>query len=565
MRLLISLLFIIKILFLAGCHFQQQNPDAKNSPMDFRSIAFHVEGDSGMIKRAAELGFNNVTLHNEGSTLRGLHRIREMEEKKGYLSWARSLGMTTAVWMREISDFDGDPSELTLDNEDYWQSIRDKYDHYFKDLVPEVDYIFFTVVESQLSLADSDLLVKMVETVNEKCREHGKTLILRTFVHEREEMDILSQKVQQLPDDVMLMIKNVEQDWRMRGPDHQLIGKIGDKKQIIEVDASNEYHRVTYLPNCYTDNYHKRFRYWQENGITGIEVRVSRSPRDGAWWEPLAFRHLIYGEPNEVVLWALGYLASGKSDSIDRPWKDFCQHYFGSGIAHEMEQILRPQGEISAEAFNVMEEPYGMARIHIPDEWTMNGEHCKCGDTIAVKYPDEDDMLYRNPFHMKHSVHRWHPLFKEQYHKIRRGHPDIVKAKSDSANYFIALSDSLLERFYKLENQMDVKTYNYYKFKLEENNWLLKVKTHWMLAWLKASQILYLEDFQINTSPEEHKEELTREIFEHLDQLKALEQETNQSLEMNWYGKNIKVQRGEYLDIHGFIDMFSRYWQLNYN
>ena len=92
------------------------------------------------------------------------------------------------------------------------------------------------------------------------------------------------------------------------------------------------------------------------------------------------------------------------------PWKYFCEHYFGP----EMEQILRPQGEISAEAFNLMEEPYGMARIHIPDEWTMNREHCKCGDTIAVKYPDEDDMLYRKPFHLKHSIHRWYPRFKVQ-------------------------------------------------------------------------------------------------------------------------------------------------------
>jgi len=565
MRLKNFFLLIINILLFTGCNSHQHNSDDKNNPMDFRSIAFQIEGDSNTIKRAAKLGFNNVTLQNEGSTRKGLHRISEMEEKKGYLSYARSLGMSTAVWMREISDFDGDPSELTLDNEKYWQSIRDKYEHYFTDLVPEVDYIFFTVVESQVSLADSDLLVKMVKTVNDKCRQHNKKLILRTFVHEVEEMDVLSQKINQIPDDVMLMIKNVEQDWRMRGPNHQLIGKIGDKKQIIEVDASNEYHRLTYLPNCYTDNYHKRFQYWKENGATGIEVRVSRSPREGAWWEPLEFRHLVYAEPNEVVLWTLGYLASAKSDDTNKPWADFCEHYFGPEIAREMEEILRPQGEIAAEALNVLEEPYGMARIHIPDEWNMNGEHCECGDTIAVKYPDETDMVYRNPFHMKHSVHRWHPDFKEQYHKMRRGHPDIVKAKYNAANQAIALSDSLLERFYKLENRMDEKTYEYYKFKLEENNWFLKVKTHWMLAWLMASQKLYLKDFQMNISTEKRREELTREIFEHLDQLKVLNQETTQSLEMNWYGKNIKIQRGEYLNIPGFIKLFSKYWQLNYN
>ncbi len=63
----------------------------------------------------------------------------------------------------------------------------------------------------------------------------------------------------------------------------------------------------------------------------------------------------------------------------------------------------------------------------------------------------------------------------------------------------------------------------------------------------------------MNLSSERRREELTGEISEDPDQLKVLNQETSQSIEMNWYGKNIKIQRIEYLDIPGFIEMFTRY------
>ncbi len=541
----------------AGCNSEEQktiNPQQMvDPPMEFRSISFQIEPDSSMMKRAADLGFNTMIVHTEGSTRNRLEQLRQMEDEKGYFQYAAQLGMKSGVWMREISDYEGDFNDLTVDNQAYWQSIEEKYTFYLTELLPEIDYLVFTLVESKKPIADSPILFKMVETVNNVCKQHGKTMILRSFVHDVNELEAVKEKLDQMPDDIMVMTKNVEQDWRMRGPNHQLIGKTGNKKQIIEMDAVGEYFRLTYVANCYTDDYFERYQYWLANGADGIDIRVSRHPREGAWWEPLKFRHLVFAEPNEVILWTLGYLAAGFSTDIDKPWMDFCEYYFNQDVAAEMERILRVQGEMVAETMNVINEPFGNGRLQIPGEWTMNGEHCKCGETMAVAYPNEEDMLYRNPFHHKNSPHRWHPSLEEQYHQIRKGHPRIIELTTADIKTQTTISDYSLKSFYELKDQMDPKVYEFYKFKLEENNWYLRVMTDVTLAWLKASQMLYF--------PESDHNKLKAEINAHLENLQKLHQETDQKLQINWYGKKTDVTRGEYLDIPGYIRMFSQYWE----
>lgn len=214
-------------------------------------------------------------------------------------------------------------------------------------------------------------------------------------------------------------------------------------------------------------------------------------------------------------------------------------------------EILKPQGEILAEALNVEFAPFDCLRLKIPSEWTMNGQHCKCGETIATAYPDEEDMLYRNPFYHKLSPQVWHKDLLPRYHEIRKGSESVIKTKEESMQKMIALSDSLLSKYKKLENKLDDKTYAYYLFKLEENNWHLKVMNEWMLAWLKASNILYFDN---------NDKQMKEEVANHLESLKELNLQTKKELNINWYGKQINIKRGEYLDIPGYIEMFQKYW-----
>ncbi len=552
-QLLVLLLGALFISLLEGCNRNTENKgEERDALMSYRSISFHKEPDSSLIKLAAEIGFNDICYQVEGNTLEKLQEIRRTEDSKGYMEIAHKRGMTISIWMREISNYDPDWGPVSMDNDIFWNRTAEKYDRIFTELVPEVDHIIFTVVESQVNIADSPaILERMVKLVNDKCREYGKQLVLRTFVHLPHELDSLERKVSTLPDDIIIMSKYVESDWNLLGPDHRMIGRTGEKKQFVELDITGEYFRVTYVPNCFTANLERRFEYWREQGVDGISVRVSRDPRPGAWWEPLQFAHNVYAEPNEVNLWALGYMALGKADPVEQAWIDFTHTYFNDSIADRVISILEPQGAILAEALNTGAQPFGCGRLLIPGEWTMNGQHCACADTIAVKYDDDDDMLYRNPFYHKYSPHVWHPELAEQYHRIRKGDPEVIRQKEQSTRQMLQLADSLLGEFGKLKGKMDDKTYRYYLFKLEENRWHLEVMKHWQLAWLKASNLLYFDS---------DKSIGRKEILHHLEELSRLSEQQDNRLTMQWYGKDVDIGKGEYLDIQGYTRMFRKYW-----
>ncbi len=551
-----NILWTIVLSFVLGCSNNEKvslNPEENAAIMDYRSISFHLEPDSNLIKQAVEIGFNDICIQTEGDTKSRLQDLHQLEKEKGYMKMAKNLGMTVSLWMREISNYEKAWGAITLENETFWSKTAEKYDYYFTELVPEVDYIIFTVVESQVNIADNtEILNKMVELVNNKCKEYGKKLVLRTFVHLPHELDTLENRMSSFPEDIIIMSKYVESDWVLRGPHHRMIGKTGNRKQFIELDITGEYFRVTYMPNCFVNNLSERFKYWQENGADGLSVRVSREPREGAWWEPLIAGHNVYAEPNEVNLWALGYMALGKENAAEKAWKDFTVQYFGKEHADKIIGILKPQGEFLAEALNVETAPFGCGRLKMPGEWTINGEHCKCGDTVPIAYDDEEDMLYRNPFNHKYSPHVWHKELEPRYHQIRKGYRDVINKKESSANEMIALSDSLLDEFRSLKDKIDGKTYEYYLFRLEENNWHLKVMKEWQLAWLKASNILYFDD---------NDNKMKQKLKNHLDNLIKLNERTDEKLDIVWHGKDIRIQRGEYLDIPGYIGMFKKYWK----
>jgi hypothetical protein len=150
------------------------------------------------------------------------------------------------------------------------------------------------------------------------------------------------------------------------------------------------------------------------------------------------------------------------------------------------------------------------------------------------------------------SPHVWHAELAPRYHMIRRGNEDVIKEKDKATRNIIKLSDSLLNEYKKLEDKIDPKTYKYYLFKLEENNWHLRVMREWHLVWLKAANMLYYPN-QSNYTPED--------IENHFQRLLELNREKERKLTMQWHGKDIDIQRGEYLDIEGYIEMFEVYCQ----
>ena len=233
-----------------------QVPDGQSwdSPFAYRSISFGTPGSDGppdpmgtkvtgrlykgirldlnrdMVRLAAELGFNDVTIQTERYTVPKLEALRKWADETGDFRFIKDRDMTISVWVHELCGLPGDVGSPKLDNEKLWSLLRDRY-RGLCELLPEVDYFVLTVVESDLWVTENvDVLTKLVTIVNDECRKANKKLIFRTFLWYVKEVDVIMGSLTKIPDDVIVMSKCVPQDWHLRGVDSPFIGRSGKRE-----------------------------------------------------------------------------------------------------------------------------------------------------------------------------------------------------------------------------------------------------------------------------------------------------------------------------------------------
>lgn len=512
--------------------------------MNYRSLSFHESWpDPRIIRRGAELGFNDVCLQTERGLLKRIRDVRARLERSGTFELIKSLGMTVSLWVHEFADYEEEWGEPSVDNEKLWTAIAVRYDHILTELFPWVDNLVLTVVETQKKATATPILKKLTETIKARCEAHGCRLILRSFVHHPDEFADVRAAIAALPDDLTIMTKSVPQDWHMRSIDDPLIGKVAPKPQFIEVDIAGEYFRMDHVANCFTDVLERQFRFWQECGCSGISVRVDRG------WKPWERLNTIFGRPQEANLWALAYLAGNKPGGVDAAWRDYCAHYFGEKAAAQIEAALRTSGNVVSEGLYVLDEPFGESKYqHTHPLCRMPQEE------TAVAYDDNDDKLRRNPFHMAWSVFRWDEGHVAEYQRIRRGDPDIIRRKTAAYELARGQAAQSLAELDRARDVLDPDAYRYLRFLLEENAFQLEVYCAMQFAWLKLSCILY----GLAAGDEDR---LRQEALAHLAAVEALQEHCRtETLVVEWQGEVLRMMRGQYVDVNAFLKEFRRYW-----
>lgn len=508
--------------------------------MQFRSISCHQGWPNPKVVRlAARLGFNDVCFQTECGLLEPIRALVYRGRRSGTFELITSLGMSVSLWVHEFSDYNEQWGRPSPDNAVLWRELSNRYDYILTELMPEIDSLVLTVVETQVKATDPELLRPLATTIKAACDRHGRGFILRSFVHHPEELDQVSDAISSLPDDITIMTKAVPQDWHMRSVDDPLIGKVGDKPQVVEVDIAGEYWHMEHVANCFTDVLSSQYKRWIEAGCSGISVRVDRG------WVPWEYQHCVQGQPHEANLWVLGYLCQGRSE--DEAWHNYTTHVFGAEAAPAMEAALRPAGDVVAEALYVLDEPFGDYRSANPLRSLLNGER-------AVAYEDCDDAICRNPFNLNYSVFRWDDAHRPAYQKIRRGHPEIIDQKSRQYSEAKSKAERSLTRIDAARVHLDPNAFAFFRFKLEENLFHLELFSEAHLAWLKLSCRLY------GLAPQ-RDESLLAEARAHLARLEQMTAEAKQrSLVCEWNGEVHRLQRGRYADIPGILKSFADYW-----
>jgi len=424
-------------------------------PLPYRIISFHRgRADKNLIKLAANLGFNGVQFQIEGSNIRGLMDFAARDASEHLVDYCHELGMKVTVWVHEFSDLPGPwmPEYLgpeTADNEKLWSYLDERYEQILSSIVPNVDGLVLTVVETQVRATDPAVMRRLVALLSAKCAAHKKSLIVRTFVWYPDEFENVMAAIKSLPEDTVIMSKVVPQDWQMRGINAPEIGNVGGRAQIVEYDACGEYFLKDALANCMVDLLKKQFDYGLSKNVQGICVRADRDDASVLW------------EPTEVNLWTLGLLAGGVTDKAEEVWSRWATYRYGAAAAPGVIRALQPTEQVVAELLSVGPFTFGDTRR-------------------SPALPDDEDIFLTNWQNW-----RWDQSLLPEYYKAAEGDAAFTEAVGKQKEAAMKLADECLANLELVREKLPEVEYEILRTKLLTNKAQLAVRGPMVMATLE--------------------------------------------------------------------------------
>lgn len=520
--------------------------------MKYRSISSHRGmPDPQVIDLAASLGFNDVCFQIEGEQQVMLRELRERWDRSGTPAQIKAHGMTISLWVHEFEDIDPAWGELTVANTVLWDNLRARYRHLLTEFLPEVDWLVLTVVESTVRVTDPAMLQHLVLMLREVCAETGKQLMIRSFVWTLEEFAGVRSAIEQLPDDVTVMTKYVPQDWH-RGVDAEgkafhdpLIGQVGAKDQIVELDIAGEYFRGNQIAHCFAEELRQRWDFWTANGVDGLSVRIDRG------WRAYHHHDCILNEVQESNLWCLGRWMTGASDSIDEPLREWAAARFAvasdSHAAGELAAIARACDRVVAEMLTVCGEPFGDTRRPYPALRSMLPPK----EAPATIDQPAQAANHGNPFNRWLALWRWDKTIEPRYAALRTGDPAMAAQKAADTATAVSIADQALNRLAGIEDQLDSGAYAVLRFRLEENRHHLVLFGHCAQAWLACLRLPHVTD----------RDPVHAEIEQHLAAvMDEWDAHHHEAATVVWpAGTTRYLQRAATIDMPGFCREMRRY------
>ncbi len=337
--LTVTAFFCVSLLWHHAALAEAPAKPASKAPLPFRIVSFHQgQANKDLIRRAAEVGFNGVEFQLEKGNLVPTAAFAKRDAQEGYIKLCHQLGMKVTLWMHEFSDIPKDIGPISVDNQGLWDLISQRYDNLFSKQLPDIDGIVLTTVETQINATDPDVAAKLVAVIHAQCVKYKKEMMFRTFVHYTEQLKEMQAVLDRIPEDVIVVSKCVSQDWHLRSVHESTIGHVGARRQLVEWDVAGEFFLLNHVANCFPDLLKTQLDYGMSQGINGICVRVDRWDID------------ILDHPNEVNMWTLGLLASGKATTVDECWHAWATARYGEKAAPAVIKALKTSTQVVQEA-----------------------------------------------------------------------------------------------------------------------------------------------------------------------------------------------------------------------
>lgn len=114
----------------------------------------------------------------------------------------------------------------------------------------------------------------MIMAMYQPFRDAGKKLIIRDFIYTKAEQERFQKAFTDMPEEIVLSLKNTPHDFYPTFPDNPLMGHVGSHPQITEYDVNGQFFGWGVQPSAMLSDIRRRLRYGKEHRVTGFLART---------------------------------------------------------------------------------------------------------------------------------------------------------------------------------------------------------------------------------------------------------------------------------------------------
>lgn len=114
----------------------------------------------------------------------------------------------------------------------------------------------------------------MIMAMYQPFHEAGKKLIIRDFIYTKAEQERFQKAFMDMPEEIVLSLKNTPHDFYPTFPDNPLMGHVGNHPQITEYDVNGQFFGWGVQPSAMLSDIRRRLQYGKEHQVTGFLART---------------------------------------------------------------------------------------------------------------------------------------------------------------------------------------------------------------------------------------------------------------------------------------------------
>jgi hypothetical protein len=328
----------------------------------------------------------------------------------------------------------------------WWETfLPKKYEELMQNF-PEISGIVTSTgtKESRISLAhqkcqcDKCKAMSMQEwqrnvimAIYKPLKARGKKLVIRDFSYYADEQNGIRAGLLDLPDDVVISIKNVPQDYYQTFPHNTLIGHVDNHEQWIEYETMGEYYGWGLTPVSMLKDIQYRMDHCLKNKADGISTRID--------WEALP-NHSTFETPNQLNLYAIAQFAV----NVNTPPRDIYAKWLVED--RHLREGLDPGGlkETLDFVMGIFDKtwPVMSKTPHLLGAVFMNNSK------IPVSVDNADFISQEH-----HGIQKWFPQYKDIFSYDDKHTADMLKEKEDAWQEIVSLNKEWHSRNPGLEEE----------------------------------------------------------------------------------------------------------------